>query len=177
MRALAGEETSITGARCLAELVARAGQRVATSLPGLTHLFPTPAEAANANLEALGITGARAQALRVLARAVADRRVDFESTTEKICARLAAISGVGQGTAQYVALRALGEPDAFPASDARLRRMAAQGGSPFSAYKLQARAEAWRPWRGYAAMHFWCAAAQESHKKRGSSNVGEGRAH
>lgn len=73
---------------------------------------------------------------------------------------LAVLPGFGAWTAQYVALRALAEPDAFPASDLVLRRMAAGGGAPLNANALEARAEAWRPWRGYAALHLWSAAGQ-----------------
>jgi AraC family transcriptional regulator of adaptative response / DNA-3-methyladenine glycosylase II len=69
------------------------------------------------------------------------------------------LRGIGDWTAQYVALRALGEPDAFPASDLVLRRIAAGSGAPVSVSELQATGEAWRPWRGYAAMHLWRAAA------------------
>jgi AraC family transcriptional regulator of adaptative response / DNA-3-methyladenine glycosylase II len=74
-------------------------------------------------------------------------------------AGLEALPGLGRWTAQYVALRALGEPDAFPAADLVLRRMAAGGGTPLTARALEARAEAWRPWRGYAVLHLWRAAS------------------
>ena len=94
-----------------------------------------------------------------LAEAVASGNVDFEGSTDGVSAALAALRGIGEWTAQYVALRALGQPDAFPASDLVLRRIAAGSGAPLSASELQATAEAWRPWRGYAAMHLWRAAA------------------
>lgn len=162
VRAVLGQQITVTGARTLAaRLVARAGRRVSTSIPGLTHLFPTPTELANANLETLGLTGARTTTLRMLACAVCERKIDFECATTNICSTLAALSGIGDWTASYVALRALGEPDAFPASDLVLRRMAATGRTPLSLRELQSRAEAWRPWRGYAAMHLWRAAAEQ----------------
>jgi AraC family transcriptional regulator of adaptative response / DNA-3-methyladenine glycosylase II len=85
--------------------------------------------------------------------------VDFGAPAEQVSAALAALPGVGAWTAQYVALRALGEPDAFPAGDLVLRRVAGAGSAPLTARALEVRSEAWRPWRGYAVMHLWCAAA------------------
>ena len=70
-------------------------------------------------------------------------------------AGLVALPGIGDWTAQYVALRAFGEPDAFPAADLVLRKAAAEGGPPLTARALATRAEAWRPWRGYAVFHLW----------------------
>jgi AraC family transcriptional regulator of adaptative response / DNA-3-methyladenine glycosylase II len=160
VRAILGQQVSVAGARTFAaRLVARVGRPIATSIAGLTHLFPTPSELAKANLDGLGLTGARIVALQTLARVVSEGKLDFQSTTEGISAKLAALPGIGEWTAQYVALRALGEPNAFPASDHVLRRTAAGERAPLSATELQARAEAWRPWRGYAAMHLWRAAA------------------
>lgn len=162
VRAVLGQQITVPGARTLAgRLVARAGRRVSTSIPGLTHLFPSPTELANANLEAIGLTGARTKTLQMLARAVCERKLDFECVTTKICSTLGELPGIGDWTANYVALRALGEPDAFPASDLVLRRMAAGDQAPLSVRELESRAEAWRPWRAYAAMHLWRAAAQE----------------
>ena len=84
--------------------------------------------------------------------------VDFGADTEQVCAAFTVVPGVGEWTAQYTALRALGEPDAFPASDLVLRRMASVNGSPLTPSGLQDKAKAWRPWRAYAAMHLWRAA-------------------
>jgi AraC family transcriptional regulator, regulatory protein of adaptative response / DNA-3-methyladenine glycosylase II len=160
VRAVLGQQVSVSAGRTFAaRLVARAGRSISTAIPELTHLFPTAAQLANANLEGLGLTGDRVRAVRGLAEAVASGKVDFEGSTEGISAALADLRGIGDWTAQYVALRALGEPDAFPASDLVLRRMAAGSGAPLSVSELQATAKAWRPWRGYAAMHLWRAAA------------------
>ena len=160
VRAVLGQQISVAAARTLAgRLVARAGRPVPAARGGLTHLFPTPIELATADLYGLGLTGSRITALQALACAVAKGELDFEGDTEKICVALAALPGIGEWTAQYVALRALREPDAFPVSDLVLRRMAGAGDTPLSARALEARAEAWRPWRGYAAMHLWCASA------------------
>lgn len=99
--------------------------------PGLTHLFPTPSVLANA----------REAKIRDFARAVHDQQITFDGVvdSEEFLTRLREISGIGKRTAQYIAMRALGEPDAFPYGDVALER----------------RAEAWRPWRSYATMYLW----------------------
>ena len=84
---------------------------------------------------------------------------------------LEALPGFGAWTAQYVALRAFGEPDAFPAADLVLRRMAAAGAAPLTARALEARAEAWRPWRGYAVFHLWRAAGEAAGLARTRRNM------
>jgi AraC family transcriptional regulator of adaptative response / DNA-3-methyladenine glycosylase II len=159
VRAVLGQQVSVAAGRTLAaRLVARAGRVVAGGGDGLTHLFPSPSALAAANLDGLGLTGARVRALQALAAAVAARRLDLGASAEEVAARLEALPGFGAWTAQYVALRALGEPDAFLAADLVLRRMAAPDGAPLTTRALEARAEAWRPWRGYAVMHLWRAA-------------------
>ena len=128
VRAVLGQQVSVAAARTLAaRLVARAGERIADGVDGLTHLFPSPAALAAADLDGLGLTGARIAALRALARAVADGELDFSASVEEVMAALMSLPGFGAWTAQYVALRALGEPDAFPAADLVLRRMAGNG--------------------------------------------------
>ncbi len=160
VRAVLGQQVSVAGARTLAgRLVARAGKHLAGDASGLTHLFPPPEALAERDLSGLGILPARAAAIRALACAVLDGAVDFGGPAPEVMAALEALPGFGAWTAQYVALRALGEPDAFPAADLVLRRAAAGGGSPLTARALAARAEAWRPWRGYAAFLLWRAAA------------------
>jgi len=115
-------------------------------------LFPTPDQLADAPLEEVGIISSRAATLRSLARAVRDGGVVFDglSTLDS----LRAIPGIGDWTAQYVAMRALNEPDAFPSGDLVLRKMAGD----CSARELERRSEAWRPWRAYAVMLLWQAA-------------------
>lgn len=160
MRAVLGQQVSVAAARTLAgRLVARAGRPIPGGADGLTHLFPPPAAILDGDLDGLGLTGARIRALRALARAVLDGAVDFGASVEDVVAALSALPGVGDWTAQYVALRALGEPDAFPAGDLVLRRVAAGDGPAWSARALEAAAESWRPWRGYAALHLWRAAS------------------
>lgn len=157
VRAILGQQISVAGATTLAgRLVARHG-RPFPGEEGLTHLFPGPEALADADLEAIGLTQARAAALRALAAAVAagEPVLELAPSLEVAVARLAALPGIGDWTAQYIALRALGEPDAFPAGDLGLRRIMAENGTPPSATALRRRAEAWRPWRGYAAQLLW----------------------
>jgi len=159
VRAVLGQQVSVAAGRTLAaRLVARAGRAVEGGTDGLTHLFPSPAALAAANLDGLGLPGARVRALQALAAAVARGALDFSAPAEEVVGRLEALPGFGAWTAQYVALRGLGEPDAFPTADLVLRRAAAERGSPLTAHALEARAEAWRPWRGYAVLHLWRAA-------------------
>jgi AraC family transcriptional regulator of adaptative response / DNA-3-methyladenine glycosylase II len=161
VRAILGQQVSVAAARTFAaRLVRLVGQPVAGETSGLTHVFPAARNLADADLEAIGITKARAAALRELARAVADARLDLGGPTEEVTAAIAALPGCGPWTAQYIALRGLGDPDAFPASDLVLRRSAGAPGLPLSPAALEARAEAWRPWRGYAVLHLWRAAGQ-----------------
>jgi AraC family transcriptional regulator of adaptative response / DNA-3-methyladenine glycosylase II len=107
----------------------------------------------------VGLTSARARTLRALAEAVAGGRLDLRAGAEEVVASLRGLAGVGDWTAQYVALRALGEPDAFPAADLVLRRVAGGRGGPLTPRALEQRALSWRPWRGYAVFHLWAAAS------------------
>jgi AraC family transcriptional regulator of adaptative response / DNA-3-methyladenine glycosylase II len=160
VRALLGQQVTVAAGRTfVARLVARAGTALSQPIDGLTHVFPSPAAVAAADLSGLGLTTARTGALRGLARAVADGRLDLRAPAAEVVGRLVALPGIGDWTAQYVALRALGDRDAFPADDLVLRRAAAGGRAPLTASALAARAEAWRPFRGYAAVHLWSAAA------------------
>jgi AraC family transcriptional regulator of adaptative response / DNA-3-methyladenine glycosylase II len=160
VRAILGQQVSVAAARTLAaRLVARLGEPIAREAgDGLSHAFPSPAAVARADLAGLGLTSGRAAALRALAVAVRDGAVDFDLPADEVVRALAALPGLGDWTAQYVALRALGEPDAFPTGDLVLRRRAGRSGRPLSARELTARAEAWRPWRSYAALHLWSSA-------------------
>ncbi len=164
VRAILGQQVTVAAGRTLAaRLVERAGSSLPTTCEGLTHLFPSPQSLAQADLGGIGITGARIAAIRALATAVAERRLDLSAPADELTAALEALPGIGAWTAQYIALRALGEPDAFPASDIVLRRMAAAGGKALTPRALAARAEIWRPWRSYAVMHLWRAAGAQTH--------------
>ncbi|MEN6539150.1 MAG: DNA-3-methyladenine glycosylase 2 family protein, partial [Mizugakiibacter sp.] len=128
----------------------------ADAAPGLRALFPSPAVLADADLTALGVTRARADAIRTLARAVEEGRVGFraEQGLPAFVEAWSALPGIGAWTAHYVALRALGHPDAFPAADLVLRKVAG-GGAPLTTRALEALAQDWRPWRAYATMLLW----------------------
>jgi AraC family transcriptional regulator of adaptative response / DNA-3-methyladenine glycosylase II len=157
VRAVLGQQVSVAGASTLcARLVQAFGKPV--SLGGaLTHLFPTPHVLASADIAAIGVPRARTQALRALARATADQtlRLDAAQGLDDAVARLCRVPGIGAWTAHYIAMRALGEPDAFPASDLGLRKALAEGKEPLSAEAVAKLAEDWRPWRAYAAMALW----------------------
>ncbi len=158
VRAILGQQVSVAGARTLAgRVVARCGTPLVAPQGALTHLFPTPAQVLDADLAQLGAPSSRVEAVRTLARAVLDGRValDGSRAPEDTRAALCALPGIGPWTAEYIALRALGEPDAFPAGDLILRRVASPDPTPLTAAALEARAEAWRPWRAYAVMHLW----------------------
>jgi len=159
VRAILGQQVSVAAARTLATRLAHTHGRAldAPLAPGLDHLFPTPSALADADLTTLGVTRARADTIRGMARALLDGRVDFnaERTLEDFVARWFALPGIGPWTAQYIAMRALGHPDAFPAEDLVLRRVASDDGTALTVRALSARAEAWRPWRSYAVMHLW----------------------
>jgi AraC family transcriptional regulator of adaptative response / DNA-3-methyladenine glycosylase II len=166
LRAILGQQVTVESARRLAgRLASMCGTAVDAPRAGagaLTFAFPTAAQVASTDLEAIGMPAARKRAIAATARAsLADPRL-FESlgSVEETVARLRAIPGVGDWTAQYIALRAAGEPDAFPSSDVGLLRGAAGAcGSRPSPTELLARAERWRPWRAYAAQHLWTADA------------------
>jgi len=117
--------------------------------PGLSH----DVALAEARLESIGLTRARAETIRSLARAVCNGQISFEGIVESdsFLTRLCEIPGIGKWTAQYVAMRALRETDAFPSSDLGLLHAL----DLVSSRELERRAEAWRPWRAYAAMYLW----------------------
>jgi AraC family transcriptional regulator of adaptative response / DNA-3-methyladenine glycosylase II len=161
VRAVLGQQVSLAAARTLAgRLVARAGRPIVGGADGLTHVFPGADELAAAELSGLGLTGRRALALKALARGVADGTIDFSAPEDELRRMLRSLPGFGAWSVDYVALRALGQPDAFPAADLVLRRVAAGRGRPLTPRALESLAERWRPWRGYAAVHLWAAAAE-----------------
>ena len=159
VRAILGQQVSVAAARTLATRLAQQfGEALPAPFgPGLEHLFPTPDALADADLTRIGLTRARADTVRAMAQALLDGRVDFktERVLEDFTARWVALPGIGPWTAQYIAMRALGHPDAFPTDDLVLRRAASDDGSTLGSKALAERAEAWRPWRAYAVMHLW----------------------
>jgi AraC family transcriptional regulator of adaptative response / DNA-3-methyladenine glycosylase II len=161
VRAILGQQVSVAGASTLSgRLVARLGAPFeAARAHGLACAFPPPATVAEADLDGLGLTRARAAAVRGFAAAVADGAVMLERPVglERLVESLVGLPGIGPWTAHYVALR-LGEPDAFPDTDLGLRRAFAAL-RPASAGDLSAHAERWRPWRAHAAAQLWFAGA------------------
>jgi AraC family transcriptional regulator of adaptative response / DNA-3-methyladenine glycosylase II len=159
VRAILGQQVSVAAARTLASrIVQRYGEPLQVAVaPGLERLFPTPELLADADLRALGLTTARAESIRNVARAVLDGRVDFrvEQSLDEFVERWIALPGIGEWTAHYIAMRALSHPDAFPAADLILRRAASHSDEMLSTKALTTLAEAWRPWRAYAVMHLW----------------------
>ncbi len=165
VRAILGQQVSVAGARTLAgRLVLRCGAPLARQHGALTYAFPSAAELASAGLDGLGLTGARIRALRALAEAVVAGRVTLAArpTTaecEATCAALLELPGIGPWTAAYIAMRALRNPDAFPASDLGLRNAFTRAGLSADPRAIEARAQAWRPWRAYAVLHLWMSLA------------------
>jgi AraC family transcriptional regulator, regulatory protein of adaptative response / DNA-3-methyladenine glycosylase II len=162
IRAVLGQQVTVSAAvRLAGRLVDAHGERLAEPVGHLTHVFPSPQALATADLTSLGMPRSRAAALSAVAAAViADARL-FDTTCglDDTIRRLRSIRGVGEWTAQYIALRQMREPDAFPAADiGLLRAMARLQGRKPSASELLDRASTWRPWRAYAAQHLWASA-------------------
>ncbi len=164
VRAILGQQVTLAAGRRLAgRLVALCGQPVddTARAPGvLTQAFPSPAHVIGADLGRLGMPAARRATLVALAEeAAADSELFSRATTlVEAIARFRSIRGIGEWTAQYIALRALRLPDAFPSGDVALARaVGGLVGERPSAAGLVRRAETWRPWRGYAAQHLWTA--------------------
>ncbi len=152
VRAVLGQQISVAAATTLSgRLVQRFGSPIDAA--GLTHLFPTPAALGDADLAAIGLPRLRANGLRALSAAVAKDPALLAPapSLEQLIERLCELPGVGPWTANYVAMRAFNEPDAFPAGDLVLRRAAGN----LSVVELEARSQAWRPWRAYAAISLW----------------------
>ena len=152
-RAVLGQQITVVGAiRLAGKLLAQYGEPLRSSVPGLTHVFPRAAVLANADLATLGMPKSRGRTLSGVAQALLDDPLLFASGT----ARLLALHGIGDWTAQYIALRQLRDMDGFPTGDVGLlRALEVLEGKRMTARELSARAEAWRPFRGYAAQLLW----------------------
>lgn len=164
VRAILGQQVSVAAATTISgRLAGRFGTAIRGD-DGLDRIFPTAAQLATAPIEETGVIAARAETIRTLARAVCAGSVTFATTSspEAITTTLQALPGIGPWTAQYVVMRALGEPDAFPSGDLILRRMA--GGC--TARELERRSERWRPWRAYAVMLLWQASREQTIERK-----------
>lgn len=162
VRAVLGQQVSVAGASTLAgRLAAKFGQPVTTPFEHLNRLTPSAHEVAAATpreIAAIGLPQARALALHELAKAAERGDLNFgpTATVEVAVTALRRVRGIGEWTAQYVAMRALRFPDAFPAADLGVRKALAVPGRPLPSEKqVIERATAWRPWRAYAALHLW----------------------
>lgn len=167
VRAIFGQQITVPAATTLlGKLVQAFGAPLTPAIregEGLSHLFPSAARIAKANLTTLGMPGARAMAVTSLARAISDDPAIFSrgASLEDAIVKLRALPGIGEWTAQYIAMRELREPDAFPVADiGLLRAMADRCGRRPSPSELLSYSERWRPWRAYAALHLWAGVPQ-----------------
>ena len=168
VRAILGQQISVAAANALAGRLVRAyGTSLTAPIP-LSHLFPGPKILATAKIAGLGLAPAKTETIQSLAQAVNEGRISFNSITnsEEFCSRLSELPGIGSWTAQHIAMRVLGDPDAFPACDLGLLRAT----SLPSERRLWERAEAWRPWRAYAAMYLWHREAARRHERQISND-------
>jgi AraC family transcriptional regulator of adaptative response / DNA-3-methyladenine glycosylase II len=160
VRAVLGQQISVAGATTMARrLVETWGTpRSADAPEGLDRLFPSPSRLRDAALETIGLPRSRAATLRALAAAVEEGRLSFDGgqTLDDFVACATALPGIGPWTAQYIAMRGLALPDAFPAGDLVLQqRLAPAGAARLCERATEARSQAWRPWRAYAVLHLW----------------------
>ncbi|MDP9487351.1 MAG: helix-turn-helix domain-containing protein, partial [Actinomycetota bacterium] len=172
VRAVLGQQVSVGAARTLAgRLVTRCGEPLPEALAepdrGLTHLFPGPETIAQIGAAGLAVPEARREALRSLAGALAGGGImlDPGSDREKTYRKLLSLRGVGPWTASYVAMRALGDPDAFLPADLGVRRAVRRLGGAGNVAGVAALAEGWRPWRAYAAQHLWASLEEAAPRK------------
>jgi 3-methyladenine DNA glycosylase/8-oxoguanine DNA glycosylase len=160
VRAILGQQISVKAATTIAgRIAARHGRVCAENTSTLRFIFPSADVLAIANLDGIGMTERRVQAIRKLASVVTagDLRLCITTTLDAFIADICALPGFGEWTAHYIAMRALGERDAFPASDLGVMK-ALNLSKP---KEIKALAEAWRPWRAYAVVYLWCRQNQQ----------------
>ena len=161
VRAVLGQQVTVAAARTLTtRLVERFGTPLATPIDGLTRLFPSPAALAAASgdeLGQLGLVRQRQAAIHALAQAVSTGQISLHAgaDVQTTMDALKALPGIGAWTADYIALRALRWPDAFPSGDMALQKALAPEGQRLTARAAESRAERWRPWRAYAVIRAW----------------------
>ena len=161
VRAVLGQQVTVAAARTLTtRLVERFGTPLATPIDGLTRLFPSPAALAAASgdeLGQLGLVRQRQAAIHALAQAVSSGQIRLHAGADVAATMdaLKALPGIGAWTADYIALRALRWPDAFPSGDVALQKALSPDGQRLTARAAEGRAERWRPWRAYAVIRAW----------------------
>ncbi len=162
LRAVLGQQISVTGAATIAaRLVLDYGQPLTRPLGSLTHLFPSARALAEADPARLAMPASRQRALRGLAAALAggELTLDAGADREQARERLLALPGIGRWTADYVAMRALRDPDVFLATDLGVRRALERMGLDGAPRAAERAAERWRPYRAYAVQHLWASLA------------------
>jgi AraC family transcriptional regulator of adaptative response / DNA-3-methyladenine glycosylase II len=155
--AVLGQNLTSTGSkRSVARLVQMFGTPIESPIRGLNYLFPSPEVLARADLSMAGINDVSAKILRNLANSTLRKHLTFSTcrTLEQTVSQVGAACGIDESTANYIAMRAFGEPDAFPSGEPALRRSLAGLTAILSPDQAIDHAEQWRPWRAYAAMHF-----------------------
>ncbi len=176
VRAILGQQITVVGARRLAaQLVDALGLPVPDDIaqPGLSHAFPRPERLTLEALSVLGMPQARRASLASLARAVIEHPRLFEryASLAQAVEQLRALPGIGEWTAQYIAMRALCESDAFLAADVGVQRAMAIDGLRPTAQALLRHAEQWRPWRAYAVLHLWASEAPVTSEEKNHAPV------
>ncbi len=177
VRAVLGQQVSLLGAATLAgRLALTHGEPLQRPVGAVTHVFPTAEALAAADPDSLAMPRPRRRALLALAGALADGELTLDAGAERDQARtrLSALAGIGPWTVEYVAMRALRDPDAFPAADLGVRRALEQlgeDGRPSAALRLS---ERWRPYRAYAVQHLWAQLAAPRRAGRDTSAGGRG---
>jgi AraC family transcriptional regulator, regulatory protein of adaptative response / DNA-3-methyladenine glycosylase II len=163
IRAVLGQQVSLGAAATIAGRLARAhGEALATPWGAVTHLFPSPRRLAEVDPAALPMPASRGRALVALARALAGGELALEPGADRVAvrAKLLGLPGIGPWTADYIAMRGLGDRDVFPAADLWIRRaLELDNGNGADAAAL---AERWRPYRAYAAQHLWAGLSEEA---------------
>ncbi|WP_210545111.1 DNA-3-methyladenine glycosylase 2 family protein [Rhodoferax sp. PAMC 29310] len=171
VRAILGQQITVAAARTLStRLVSRFGAPIVTPFPALTHLFPSAAALAGASgdvLGSLGIVKQRQTAIQALARAVLDQRLQLHAGADPLSTitTLKTLPGVGDWTAQYIAMRALRWPDAFPSGDVALQKALGVQQVPQPAKAALAASLVWQPWRSYAVVRAWATLGKKPDEK------------
>ena len=173
VRTIVGQQVSVKGATTIVgRLVQRAAVRVTDSvIEELGWCFPTPAALATADLDKIGMPGKRVETLQRVAAAVASGELSLDVShgdINRLRTQMLEMSGIGPWTVEYIAMRAWRDPDAWPASDLVLMNLMTRQDPGLTRLALhKERAEAWKPWRAYAAMHIWNSAADVAGKAKG----------
>jgi AraC family transcriptional regulator of adaptative response / DNA-3-methyladenine glycosylase II len=176
VRAVLGQQVSLRAAATLASrLVAHCGEELERPLGAVTHVFPSAEALADTELAGLAMPAARRRGLLSLVTALARRDLAIDLGADRVDARrrLRALPGIGPWTAEYIAMRALRDPDAFPSSDLGVRRALEQLGQDGRPAMAETLAEGWRPYRAYAVQHLWASLAPTARAKRRPSRTGD----